>query len=171
MIISADMTPVTKLLEGIRANTEKIGLIATDLLRQDARRQFASGGDPSWLPLSPYTVEQKRRDGYVRLNRKGIEPEASFQNGHFGPENILMRTMALWASWCRADDPNHYEEWSETGAYIGSDLEYAATHQYGRPGGGWHNSDIPARPILVSQRTAMEVAKTLELAAAGPLRG
>lgn len=37
---------------------------------------------------------------------------------------------------------------SRTGVVVGSDRPYAATHQFGRPGGGWGGSDIPARPFL-----------------------
>lgn len=41
-----------------------------------------------------------------------------------------------------------HAEPGRTGVVVGSDRKYAATHQFGRPGGGWGGSDIPARPFL-----------------------
>lgn len=140
----------------------RTGKKIAQILRDDALRQFQSGGSPGWAPLSPRTIARKRRLGYPRLNRRGMAPRMMLQRGNFGPENILMMTGALLTSWTREDDPHHVEEIEATSVSIGSDLEYAGTHQYGGPGQGWNGSDIPARPINVSKEAVDKIAELIE---------
>lgn len=130
------------------------------VLREDARRQFQSGGIPSWAPLSPRTIARKRKLGYPRLNRKGLVPRAMLQNGQFGPENILMMTGALFTSWTREDDPHHVEEITATSVATGSDLIYAGTMQDG--GEGWQGAPIPARPIVITDQARARIADLIE---------
>ncbi len=160
-MITLNVTAVAVMIKGLEAQIEGVPEKAAEVLREDARRQFAIGGEPAWQPLSALTIAQKRRDGYPRLNRKGKIPTASLQNGVFGPQNILMRTMALYTSWCRADDPDHYELATTELVEIGSTLVYAATHQYGRPGGGYRGSDIPARPVRVTSTALRRVTEII----------
>lgn len=130
------------------------------ILRDDAKHQFAVGGEPRWEPLSPSTIRHKRAAGYPRLNRKGLIPASSIQNGQFGPAKVLMMTMALYSSWTNPQDPHHFEEVSASGVSIGSTLIYAATHQYGDTRPAWHGRTvtIPARPIVVTDRAAKQIA-------------
>lgn len=167
MRVLIDMKPIEALFSRIKAKGESAPSKVAEILRDDAARQFAIGGEPAWQPLSAFTIAKKRRDGYPRLNRKGEIPAASMQKGQFGPENILMRTMALWSSWTREDDPDHFEESTLEGTEIGSTLVYAATHQYGRPKGGWRGSDIPARPIRVTDKALVRITELLNNVGAG----
>lgn len=137
-----------------------LGRRIADVMRADALRQFQAGGVPGWAPLSPRTIEAKRRMGYPRLNRRGIAPRALIQRGNFGPENVLMRTGALLTSWTRLDDPHHVEEVTKDSVSTGSDLVYAGTHQHG--GQGWQGAPIPARPIVVTDQAMAKIAEIVE---------
>lgn len=132
-----------------------------DILREDARMQFMEGGRPPWRPLSPHTVAKKIRDGYPRLNRRGQAPVRLHQRGVFAPLNVLMRTGALLSSWTVRTDPDHVETIEIGRVSIGSRLAYAATHQYGRMRGGWHGSEIPARPIRITDRALTKIRELL----------
>ena len=130
------------------------------ILRADARSQFFQGGTPRWAPLSPATIERKRRLGYPRLTRRGIIPRSMIQRGNFGPENILMMTGALFASWTNENDPHHVEEITQSSVATGSDLEYAGTMQDG--GKGWNGAPIPARPIIITDQARAQIAALIE---------
>lgn len=130
---------------------------AAPILREDIRHQFQSGGIPAWQALSPATIAAKRAAGYPRKPRRG-EPSAMLQNGKFGPENILMRTGALFESWTDVQNPFHIETITEDSITLGSDLPYAAVHQMG---GG----RVPRRPVRITEdgatRAAEAIANTL----------
>jgi|GEM_PF-5257598 phage gpG-like protein len=126
---------------------------AADILRKDFAQQFARGGDPTWAPLSPKTVAEKRRQGYPRRDRKGEVPQWGLQNGAFGPENILMRTGALFSSWTDGADLFHLEERDGDVLRLGSTLPYAPAMQYGVP-----SKNIPARPIRITDAAVALVA-------------
>lgn len=151
---------LTSIAESIDFQKGGLGKKIADVLRADARRQFQAGGTPSWAPLSPRTIERKRKLGYPRLNRRGLVPRAMIQRGNFGPENILMMTGALLTSWTREDDPHHVEEITPTSVATGSDLKYAGTHQEG--GEGWNGAPIPARPIIITDQARARIAELIE---------
>lgn len=133
----------------------QLGHLVAARLRQDALEQFQAGGIPGWKPLSPRTIEGKRRAGYPRLNRRGQIPKNMIQNGHFGPENILMRTGALLSSWTQEQDPDHVELITAESVTTGSSVSYAGVHQQG---GG----NVPKRPINVTDDAQRDVAKMAE---------
>ncbi len=136
------------------------------ILRDDVRAQFAKGGEPAWQPLAPSTVRAKRAAGYPRLNRRGLVPVSALQNGQFAPANKLMMTMALYSSWTDSRDPNHVATAEEGAISIGSSLAYAAVHQHGatinHPNvfgtGRSATIRVPARPLVVTDRAAREIA-------------
>lgn len=135
---------------------------AHEVICSDLARQFHAGGIPSWKPLSEITVAEKRRSGYPRRTREGEENLDLIQNGNFAPSNVLMRTGGLYSSWTDPDDPDHIFDADAAGMDVGSSLEYAATHQYGRPGGGWRGSDIPARPLVITDEALAAAATAIE---------
>lgn len=151
---------LTSIARNIDLSKGGLGKKIATILRNDARAQFQSGGSPSWAPLSPRTIERKRKMGYPRLNRRGLVPRAMIQKGNFGPENILMMTGALFSSWTNENDPHHVEEITPQSVATGSDLIYAGTMQEG--GEGWNGSPIPARPIVITDQARARIAELIE---------
>lgn len=162
--ISIDSSDLESLFANIAAglNFRKNGLgrKIADVLREDALAQFQAGGSPHWAPLSPRTIARKEALGYPRLNRRGLIPRAMIQRGNFGPSNILMMTGDLLQSWTRDTDPHHVEEIDDQMVSIGSDLIYAGTHQNG--GEGWKGSEIPARPIRITDSAKAKISELIE---------
>lgn len=88
---------------------------------EDARLNFIEQESPwgeGWEPLSGATLAQRRGESAQALRDTGA----------------LMNSIT--------GQP------SGDGAEFGAGVLYAATHQFGREGGGWNGSDIPARPFL-----------------------
>jgi len=99
------------------------------------KEEDSSGG--KWQPLSQVTLEARRK-GKKKGRRKGILKD-----------NGLLRDTISWSS-----DPDRAE--------VGSNQPYAATHQFGRKGGGWQGSDIPAREFLyISETEGKELAQII----------
>lgn len=151
---------LTSIAKNIDLSKNGLGKKIANILRADARMQFQAGGVPSWAPLSPRTIERKRRLGYPRLNRRGLVPRAMLQRGNFGPENILMMTGSLFSSWTNENDPHHVEEINPSSVATGSDLIYAGTMQEG--GEGWNGAPIPARPIIITEQARARIAELIE---------
>jgi len=162
--IHVDTSQVEAMLKDVASKVDLkggLGRKIADILRLDALRQFQVGGDPAWTPLSPWTIKEKARLGYPRLNRFGKVPLMATQNGAFGPQNILIRTTALMSSWTNALDLHHVEEITDTSVSIGSDLKYAGTMQKGSDK-GWHGSKIPARPINLTDIAQTKIKDLIE---------
>lgn len=163
-MIRFDFSKLDAWIEGAEKALEKAPEQIAEILRNDAKRQFAMGGDPAWQPLSPETIREKGMAGYPRLTRKGLVPASALQNETFASSNVLMRTMALYNSWTAKDDPNHVEEVSGEGVFIGSSLVYAATHQYGdtRVAWGKHLVNYPSRPVRVTETAQRAISAFIE---------
>ena len=153
------------MIEGKIDLRKGLGAKIAKVLREDALRQFQAGGIPAWAPLSPRTIERKRRLGYPRLNRRGLIPRAMLQNGRFGPENILMMKGDLLSSWTNENDPHNVTEIDEFSIENGSDLIYAGTMQEG--GQGFGGSQIPARPIRITDEATAKIVDLIETAVSG----
>lgn len=82
-------------------------------------RKFAQSG-PGWVPLSKRTLQRRRKRG------KGAKP--------------LLDTGRLRAS-VVAEGEGSVKEITAIGFRLGTNLQYAATHQFGR-------GRIPARPFM-----------------------
>lgn len=168
--ITVDARSFETLLNTIAGNLDftkgKLGKKVAAILREDARRQFAAGGEPRWAALSPRTIQIKERLGYPRRNRFGEVPRGAIQRGSFGPGNILLRTLALFSSWTDETDPHNVERITKDAVLNGSDLEYAGTMQEGYTGPLFGNpriqGTIPARPIRITDRAKREIAELLE---------
>jgi len=163
--VETDFSEVQAMLEGMRdrMDMQEIGPEIADAMREDVLRQFGEGGDPPWQELSMSTVREKNSGGFPHAPRRNRDGEYFFQRGEVSARNILIRTGDLLSSWTDRGDPGHLEIITDDEVAIGSALNYAATHQFGRPGGGWNDSDIPARPVNVTEPMADKAAaKTLE---------
>lgn len=87
-------------------------------------QHFADAVDSSgkaWKPLKAATIKQRRMSGA-------------------GGVKILQDDGFLKGSIVKYSDRDE--------AITGTNKIYAATHQFGRAGGGWHGSDIPAREFI-----------------------
>lgn len=118
------------------------------------KEQKDSSGQ-SWAPLRPGTIAARRRrraresaerkaaragkeQKQTKRTRTGTKQTKS-RTGAMG-EKILQDRGKLRASIVRYSDSNV--------AIVGTNTIYAATHQFGRPGGGWRGSDIPSREFI-----------------------
>ncbi len=108
-----------------------------DIVVSSVQENFEQGGRPGkWAPLTESTLKKKNGRGSILV-------------GNGGAADGLLGSIHAEAT------PN--------AVYIGTNLVYAATHQFGRPGGGWHGSDIPARPFLMFQEEdELEILDCLE---------
>ncbi len=99
--------------------------IIGETLSASVRRNFEKGGRPeSWEALSPVTLALKDGQGSTLVGRGGAA-------------SGLLGSI-------------HYQA-EDSAVYVGTDKIYAATHQFGRDGGGWGGADSPARPFLMIQ--------------------
>lgn len=133
---------------------------------QHFKEQKDSAGK-GWLPLKPGTIEARKRRRSMeakarKLAAKGEKREKSTRRkattkgkkkrtGAF-VEKILQDRGRLRTSIVRYSNRDT--------AITGTNTIYAATHQFGRPGGGWQGSDIPAREFIylneAEQKTLVE---------------
>ncbi len=90
-------------------------------MRDAVEENFEQEGRPKWKALSPKTIEQRRKKGYW-------------------PGNILIQEGNL----VRSIEASH----SKDEAVVGTNLKYAAIHQFGGMAGRKHKVKIPARPYL-----------------------
>lgn len=108
-------------------------------------RQFQAEGIPPWLPITDQTFLRRRKvRDYLRARAAGRAPR------HKGSlAKILQDSGRLRRSYIsRAADKNIYVL-EPARLTIGSNVEYAAIHQYG----GWTGRDgatwIPSRPLNI----------------------
>lgn len=152
MTIAIDSASALQRIEEIEKILAGIGHRAASIMRDDVKAQFQAGGSPAWPALTKSTVQGKKTMGYPRLNRKGMVPASMVQRGGFGPQNILMRTGALFSSWTQEHDPHHIERVSGSEVEIGSKLPYAKFHQLG----GWQ---LPQRALRITEEAKQKVAE------------
>jgi len=137
---------------GERLDRQRLQDTISAAVRADLLDQFQTAGDPAWQALSPHTVAKKRYAGYPRKSRDGSIPANLVQQGGFGPENILIMTGALLASWTQDDAPGHVESFDGDTFEIGSEVAYAATHQFGAWAMlGGRRVYIPSRPLRIRE--------------------
>jgi len=91
--------------------------------------QFRSEGEPSWKPLQPETIA-RRRKGRGR-----------------GQPKILQDTGRLRRSYTSSVAPNSIHDLQHYKLTVGSNLVYAAFHQFGFP-----PRNIPERPLIIRPR-------------------
>lgn len=154
---------IRAIIDNLDLRKSKLGEQVAAILRDDIRKQFSVGGVPPWQALAPSTVEAKRRMGYPRLNRMGKIPSLFVQNGHFGPENILIRTGALISSYTDESDPHNVTRIGSDFVEIGSALDYASSHQTGSPDG-----KPPRRPLTITPEAQALAAAAIEKATEVP---
>ena len=116
-----DMTPVMR----------RIGELLVSSVQENFNREGRysepgswRGGSKRWQPLAPSTIKQRERLGYW-------------------PGQILTRTGRLKASITYHAGRDYVA--------VGTNLVYAAIHQFGGKAGRGHRANIPARPFLVVQ--------------------
>ncbi len=129
-----------------------------ELIKTSVKRNFEVGGRYSeegswrggtqpWQPLSIATLFAGKAGRYVAKSgkyRKGVEER--FKNRH-----ILIKRGRLMKS-------VNYQA-SKSGVRVGSNVVYAAIHQFGGQAGRGRKVSIPARPYLVIQDTDMQRIK------------
>lgn len=99
--------------------------VAGETVVASIHRAFLAGGKPkTWESLSPVTLAIKDGQGSTLIGKGGMA-------------SGLMGSI-------------HYEA-EDDNVYIGTNKIYAASMHFGRKGGGWGGSDIPAREFLVVQ--------------------
>ena len=137
-------------IQGRLHNRKALLKTVANAMRLDIRRQFKVGGDPQWKELSPLTVAAKNAAGLPARTAKGNIPRRLVQNGQVSAWNILIATGRLRDSWGTLNSPDHVEKIDEASGeiHMGSKVEYAATHQFGRIVSLKGKSvGIPARPV------------------------
>jgi phage virion morphogenesis protein len=96
-------------------NTRPLMQRLVQQLHHDVDENFEKEGRPKWRPLQPATLKERARKGYTG--------------------KILERTGQLKRSFT--------EKYTDTEAIVGTNLKYAAVHQFGST-----KKNIPARPFL-----------------------
>ena len=94
------------------------------------------GGNKKWKKLAPSTIRERERQGYW-------------------PGQILVRTGRLKNSIFYEAGKDHVT--------VGTNVVYAAIHQFGGKAGRKHAAKIPARPFLVVQDEDLEEIKEIIL--------
>lgn len=121
-------------LEGRFTNIEPLLNRIARIMRRAAAARFRDGG-PGWRPLAESTVADKlAADLPPKMPNGRIFPRFRQAGALAAPATtILIRSGALRDSWVRKRDRNHYENIDvEQGTVeIGSELPYAAAHQFG----------------------------------------
>jgi phage virion morphogenesis protein len=131
---------VLNLLISRAQNLQPAFAIIGKILRDSVRENFIAGGRPEkWTPLKDSTLLNlitKRKDGKIRLNKKGGLYKKDINR--VADKKILIESRQLMRS-------INYRE-SKDNVEIGTNVDYAATHQFGDA-----QKRIPARPYLMIQ--------------------
>jgi len=121
-----DLTPVMKMIGELLVSS-----VQENFNREGRYSEPGSwrGGSKRWKPLAPSTIKQRKRLGYW-------------------PGQILTRTGRLRSSINYRAGRDHVA--------VGTNVIYAAIHQFGGKAGRGHRANIPARPFLVVQDEDLE---------------
>lgn len=107
------------------------------------RRNFEAGGRPEkWEALAPTTITGQYLQGNRSRKRKRKTSGKAFDK-YAGGKKVLIDHGELINSITRRVESNSVE--------LGSNLAYAAIHQFGGTAGRKHAARIPARPFLMVQ--------------------
>lgn len=156
--IEVDDSELIKLLDELKQRTSDLKPVLQvigELMKTSVKRNFEVGGrysEPgswrggtrSWDPLSLATLFAGQKSKYVTKKgkfRKGVEEK--FRNRH-----ILFRTGRLMKS--ITYQASRYQ------LSVGTNVIYAAIHNFGGPAGRGKKVHIPARPYLVVQNEDLE---------------
>ncbi len=121
-----DMTPVMK-----KIGRKIVTSVQENFNREGrySRKGSWRGGSKRWEPLAESTIKQRKRQGYW-------------------PGKILTRLGGLKGSIISHAGKDH--------VVVGTNVIYAAIHQFGGKAGRGHRAKIPARPFLVVQDEDLE---------------
>ena len=130
--IKEEVLAVMNRMREVLRKKEPILRIVGEVILSSVQKNFLEEGRPEpWEPLAPSTLRQRERQEYV--------------NPETGKAAILRRGNNLFNS-------IHYEvEGDSVSIGPGSNIEYAAIHQFGGYAGRGHRAHIPARPYLMVQ--------------------
>jgi phage virion morphogenesis protein len=105
--------------------------IAGQIARGSINRNFMEGGRPSkWAPLKPATIRRRRG---------------------FGNPQVLRDTGVLMTSIGAENDAYGIYELAPSSLTLGTNVPYAAPHQFGATSGRSHTVVVPARPFMMLQ--------------------
>ena len=127
--IDLDTSAFSPAMDEIKAATSDLKELCTLLAGRAVKmidRKFQKSG-PGWVPLSARTLRRRRKNG------RGAKP--------------LLDTGKLRASTVANGEGGVFEV-SSTGFVVGSNLEYAAAHQFGIASRG-----LPARPFIPTEES------------------
>ncbi len=121
-------------------------------------KNFEAGGRPQrWKPLKLMTIVQRYggvRKSFKKSWRKTGEVKRGFSE-YAGKHKILIKSGKLMKSITYKAFKDHVE--------IGTNLVYAAIHQFGGAAGRRHRALIPARPyLLVQEEDKLRIQKFLK---------
>jgi phage gpG-like protein len=172
--VDVDLSPLEEALAKIAGSGRKSKSLEKKvmaIIRTDILRQFSARGIPAWEPLSQNTVRRKQGGGKPEETAGGIgrltanRAYSLERERMLSPDQPLVKSGSLLSSWINPRDPDHEEGIDGTYIWVGSTLEYAATHQYG--GRGFRDSTIPARPLTITSTAIQEIIELVEKTAAG----
>jgi phage virion morphogenesis protein len=140
--INIDDHEVNALLRGVSArgkNLKPAMKSIGQLVRTSVIKNFETGGRPAWKPLSEATIFGSFKGQMVTKRgklRKPVERKLGFRK-------ILIDTGRLMKSLNSKAYPDRAE--------VGTNVVYAAIHQFGGPAGRGRKVNVPARPFLMVQ--------------------
>ena len=106
------------------------------IMHAAVEENFAEEGRPKWVPLHQKTIKARQKKGYW-------------------PGQILQQTGRLAASISTYSDNDK--------AVVGTNVVYAAIHQFGGKAGRGRKANIPARPYLqLTDQDLEEILKAVK---------
>jgi len=120
----------------LAVDRRKIMRIIAGLMKHAVEENFEKEGRPKWPPLSPVTIKARQMKGYW-------------------PGKILQQTGGLASSISSYSDNDK--------AVVGTNVVYAAIHQFGGKAGKLRKVNIPARPYLqLTDEDMEEILKAIK---------
>jgi len=120
----------------LAVDRRKIVRIIAGLMKHAVEENFEKEGRPKWPPLSPVTIKARQMKGYW-------------------PGKILQQTGGLASSISSYSDNDK--------AVVGTNVVYAAIHQFGGKAGKLRKVNIPARPYLqLTDEDMEEILKAIK---------
>lgn len=158
-----DSRPLERALaRTMQVPTARVMRAVSMIMRQMQIRHFQAEVDSrgrKWKPLKQSTIAARRRGpGMTAAKHARLFPTPTFSSAMgFSvmslPSPIKMRGSVGGTGTPILKDTGRLmgsltADSTKTEAIVGTNVVYAATHQFGRKGGGWGGSDIPAREFL-----------------------
>jgi len=143
---------VALLLNGISENVKNFRpafeKMVGDVIIPAIRWQFESEGRRGGTPWGPYNAAEVK-SGYVGMKKKFLGRARPILRWKGGRER-------LYPSFVQRDAEGHVEHVTATSLRVGSRIEYAAKHHFGR-GSGWKGKyPLPKRPIIKLTRNDIQ---------------